>query len=285
MTNREKTAALCYVSPQGTTRKAGRKITSFLKDYGYARREYDLAGSGDDRLREAAEKTAREDLLIVGSPVYADHILDPVRRFLQYLPGAEEKPALVYATFGEVSKGVSLYEMSRALALKGYSVKGAAKVLCLHSMMFRSERPLGEGHPGTADWKVLEEWIGRVINRIEGDSDDELDVRGMRSRSRLYRLLTRTVFDMRFMGRVAPPISFDPEKCTDCGACKKRCPTGRLDSIPGAPPEGPCLHCYECVRSCPQGAMEAPMYYSYPFIRFFQSSASRREEQATKYYL
>jgi hypothetical protein len=43
--------ALVYVSPQGTTRKAGRAIASFLADLGYATTEYDLARADAETRR------------------------------------------------------------------------------------------------------------------------------------------------------------------------------------------------------------------------------------------
>jgi ferredoxin/flavodoxin len=281
-----KTLALVYVSPQGTARKAGRTIASFLANLGYTITEYDLAGAAREAMRSIAAEAGQHDLLLVGSPVYADHPLRPIYWFLEDIPKVNKTPALTYATFGGVSKGIALYEMGRLLAVRGYSVKGAAQVQSVHSMMFRSRNPLGSNHPCVEDWQLLEEWIDLVAPRLKDGDGSELDIESTRRDSRFYFMLTKTVFNMRVMGMMMPPIRFNSAKCADCGACKKRCPSGRLHSIPGRPDKGiGCLHCFECVRVCPEGAMNAPMFLGSPFIRLLQKISKRHEVQATKYYL
>ncbi len=285
-----KTLAVVYVSPQGTTRKVGRTIASFLADLGYTTTEYDLAQTNREAMRSIAAEAGRHDLLLLGSPVYADHPLRPINWFLENLSKVNKTPALTYATFGGVSKGIALYEMGRLLAARGYSVKGAAQVQSVHSMMFRSRNPIGNNHPGVEDWQALEEWIDLVAPRLEeGDGDrdgDELEIESTRRDSRFYIMLTKTVFDMRVMGMMMPPIRFNPAKCPDCGVCMRRCPSDRLHSIPRGPDKGiGCLHCFECVEVCRKGAMNAPMFMVSPFIRLLQRTSKRHEVQSTKYYL
>lgn len=281
-----KTLALVYMSPRGTTRKVGRTIASFLADLGYTTTEYDLAQTKAEEMRSVAAEAGRHDLLLVGSPVYADHPLRPINRFLEDMPRVNKTPALTYATFGGVSKGVALYEVGRLLTERGYSVKGAAQVQSVHSMMFRSRNPIGNNHPGVEDWQVLDEWVDLVAPRLTDGDTGELEIGSTRRDSRFYIMLTKTVFNMRVMGMMMPPIRFNPEKCTDCGVCVARCPSGRLHSIPGGPDKGVgCLHCFECVRVCRMGAMNAPMLPGSLFIRLFQKISKRHEVQSTKYYL
>lgn len=283
---KNRSAALCYLSPQGTTRKVGRKLASFLSGHGFETVELDLAlREGADSIRSLAKQAGEASLLVVGTPVYADHALYPVVSFLEELPRAGGKPALAYVAFGGVSKGVALHQVADLLRSRGYSVKGVAKVLCVHSMMFRDEEPVGGSHPGEEDWDVLKDWIDAVVERLEPGNTGELDIDRFRSRNPATRLLTSTLFNMRFMGKVTPKIRFHRGRCTGCGACGERCPVGRLDNLPKIPWRPRCLHCYECVRVCPEGALDARISRSYPVIRFFRAISGCREKQITKYYL
>jgi len=279
-------ACLVHVSPAGTTRKVGRKIATVLEGQRYRTSELDLGKADRGEIRRFVdEELAHASLLVMGSPTYADHILYPVGSFLDDLPEANGKPALVYATFGGVSKGVSLVEMTAALHRKGYRVKGAAQVLCVHSMFFRSAHPLMQGHPDESDFKVLEEWMDELSDRLESGDPYALDARSVRPSSPLFRLLISTVVNMRLLGAIIPRYRFCSARCRQCGACQARCPTGRLEYLPAKRGNRRCLYCLECVRVCPSGAFDAPMWMIHPFVRTLQKLMSRWEEQRTKYYL
>lgn len=279
-------ACLVYISPAGTTRKVGKKIASLIEGLGYRVSELDLGQADREEIeRFLGEDLGRASLLVVGSPAYANHMVRPVGSFLDELPGVKGVPALVYTTFGGVSKGVTLEQMAQALQRKGYRVKGAAKVLCVHSLFFRARRPLAQGHPDEGDYEVLGEWIGAVASRLETGDPYELDPREVRPASPFLRLLDSTVINMRVTGAILPTYRFCSVRCRRCGACQARCPTGRLAYLPPGRGRRGCLYCMECIRVCPGAAFDAPMWVTHFFIRTMQRLMSRWEEQRTKYYL
>ena len=148
-------ACLVYVSPAGTTRKVGRKSPprSRVSGTGCAnstwtrrdRREID---------RFVNEDLGRASLLVVGSPVYADHLVYTVESFLGELPDVNGIPALAYVTFGGVSKGITLKQMTEMLQRKGYRVKGAARSsACTPSSSGPgTPSPRGTRTTATGDW-------------------------------------------------------------------------------------------------------------------------------------
>lgn len=284
-----KNACLVYISPAGTTRKVSRFMAAWLERRGYTINELDLGRSGEDNRGKIEAFVENElpgaSLLVVGSPCYADHVAYPVGRFLESLPRADGVPALAYTTFGGVSKGVTLVQMAGALQKRGYRVKGAAKVLCVHSLFFRARHPLAHGHPGEEDWRLLEKWLGAVEDRLERDDTYRMDPASMRPESPVLRLLAATVFNMRVIGAVMPLYRFCSVRCRRCGACQDLCPTGRLDILP--PPRGrkDCLYCLECVRVCPGGAFDAPMWMTHAFVRAMRFIVGRWEDQRTEYYI
>ncbi|MBN1179292.1 MAG: 4Fe-4S binding protein [Anaerolineae bacterium] len=49
------------------------------------------------------------------------------------------------------------------------------------------------------------------------------------------------------------------ERCTECGACARACPTGTVDPAAGyASDPGECTVCLECLKACPYGAIDFP---------------------------
>lgn len=161
-----KSVALCYLSPQGTTGQVGRKIASLLSDHGFITLECDLSrGAGTGSIRSMAKQAGEASLLVVGTPVYADHAVYPVVSFLKDLPDGGGKPALAYVTFGGVSAGVAAYEVTDLLRSRGYSVKGVTSVLCVHSMMFGNEEPVGGGTPTTRTGRSWANGLTRLRTR------------------------------------------------------------------------------------------------------------------------
>ena len=276
------TAAFLYISPSGSTRKAGREVCSFLETRGYEVAEFDIARYRG-REQEIYRGINESSLLLVGSPVYADHAAYPVMSLLESIPRGEGKPALAYTTYGEVSSGSSVYQLFKALDGKGYRVLGLAEVLAVHSMMFRVGRPAGKGRPNEEDFEVLRRWVEELAHGLERDDVAGIDASRIRP-GRFDRMLDAVVFNPGFMHHFWPRIRFSPERCDSCGACQKKCPVGRLDDLPRIDGGTDCLYCYQCVRSCPQGAFDAPMWIAHPVIRMFSKALGMREKHATRTY-
>ncbi|MBN2026821.1 MAG: 4Fe-4S binding protein [Actinobacteria bacterium] len=276
------TAAFLYLSPSGSTRKAGREVCSFLEARGYATAEFDIA-----RYRGREEEIfggIREcSLLLVGSPVYADHAAYPVMSLLGSIPRGGGKPALAYTTYGEVSSGSSVYQLFKALDGKGYRVLGVAEVLAVHSMMFRGSSPAGKGRPNEEDFEALGRWLEELTHGLERDDYEGIDASRIRP-GRFDRLIDAAVFNPGFMHHFWPVIRFRPDRCDSCGACQKKCPVGRLDDLPRIDSDIDCLYCYQCVRSCPRGAFEARMWIAHPAIKLFSKASGMRKKHATRTY-
>jgi NAD-dependent dihydropyrimidine dehydrogenase PreA subunit/NAD(P)H-dependent FMN reductase len=277
------TVAFLFLSPSGSTRKAGRMICSLLEARGYDAREFDIS-----RYREGEEEVNRaireSSLLLVGSPVYADHAAYPVTSFLRSIPRGGGKPALAFVTYGEVSSGSALYQLWKELDGKGYRVLGLAEILSVHSMMFRDRRPLGKDHPGEEDLEMLSGWVEEIARGLEREDTAGIDGSLIRP-GKFDRALDAAFFNYSFMHHFWPRIRFRPERCTSCGVCQKKCPVGRLDDLPRIDEDSRCLYCYQCVRSCPEGAFEAPMWIAHPAIRFFGKLSGLREKPSTRVYV
>ncbi len=262
------------------------KLGELLERQGYATSQLDLGkASRGDIESFIRDELSRASLLVVGSPAYAHHALFPVVTFMGMLPDVPGTPALVFSTYGGVSKGVTLVQLAEALQCKGYRVKGAAKVLCVHSLFFRAKRPPAEGHPDESDWELLEEWIGAVAGRLETEERYTLDPASLRPASPVLRFMDASFFNMRLFSLMFPRFRFCSVRCRRCGTCQDRCPTGRLDILPPPRAGKDCLYCLECVRVCPGAAFDAPMWLIQPFILVMKHLVNRWEDPVTEYYL
>ncbi len=279
----ERVAAHVFVSPAGSTRKAGRFICSLLEDEGYEVLEFDL-GRRRGREGEVDEGVRKASLLVAGSPVYAGRALRPVMAWLKGMPRGEGKDALAYVSYGMVDKGSSLHRMAAALDEKGYRVQGLAEVLAEHSMMFRAGDPLGRGHPDGGDMETLRGWFGEVSPRLGRTDGAGMDFTSVRPAGALDRIIDAAVFTPQVMSLFWPPIRFREDRCIDCGACKEACPVGRLDGLPHVDEGIGCLYCYSCVRSCKQGAFTAPMWTISSAVRLLSRARGLKRKQATRGY-
>ncbi len=170
MTTQARKGMVVYCSPAGTTRHAAQVIEKKLSDLGTQVSVFDL-GKKEDQSGVISEiQDAKGNLcLFVGSPVYVSHAIPPVMNFISKLPENTGISSVTFVTWGGVTSGIALWEMGKALAEKGINMIGAAKILAAHSMMWRSENPLGNGHPDTEDDKRIQDMVHHVCEKLRAD--------------------------------------------------------------------------------------------------------------------
>ena len=248
-----KTAFIVYCSPAGSTRHVAKVVAASLKEKPIDIHQLDLGIVRDpsrfvDKIQAAGEKAC----LFVGSPVYRDMAVPPVMAFIDNLPIADGVPAVPFVTWGGALSGVALWEMGRALQGKGYAIVGAAKVLAVHSMMWLSDHPVGEGHPDAEDDRQVAELVDRVVERLSQATVDRLPVDALD-----YQPEARSTDIKKKLGQpwMIIPKTIDEDKCTQCAICKQICPVSAvtLDPWPGF--DQNCFDCFNCIRECPEEAI------------------------------
>lgn len=278
-----KSATICYFSPAGSTKKAGYAICDYMETMGFKAEAFNISGRAKEK-GSLKESIIESSILIVGSPVYAGNAAEPVLSFLKNIPEGEGKTALAYITYGFVSHGIALYQISRALEEKGYEIKGLAKVPSEHSMMFKCKNPIGKGYPRESDLSALGKWVGNAL-AVDGKVKlQPFDYREALRLSKINILLNSTFFNPSVMRFFWPSISFNHEKCIGCGACSKACPARRLDDVPVINSSCACFYCYECQKKCPENAFTSNIKYIYPLLRALSKLSSLRGKQKTETY-
>ncbi|BBO69350.1 (Fe-S)-binding protein [Desulfosarcina alkanivorans] len=244
-----KTALIVYCSPAGSTRHVAQVIGDRLEEEAVTVHRLDLAITKDPSRYVGLLKTAGADAcLFVGSPVYRDMAIPPVMAFLEDLPEGIGCPAVPFITWGGASSGIALWQMGKALESKGCTLAGAAKVLGVHSMMWPSDNPVGQGHPDADD----DRQIGRLIDRLTKTPADTLSFEVLDYQPAAVGAEGKKKLEQPW---TIIPKTVDEEKCTQCAICKQVCPVGAVTLDPGPVFSDRCFDCFNCVRECPEDAI------------------------------
>ena len=250
---------IVYLSPAGTTRHVSQVIENKLKERGCEAELFDLGNREDaTKLNRAIKGGLKDCCLWVGTPVYAGHAVPQVTNFLNRLPGGTGNCAVPFVTWGAVTSGCALYEMGKVFADKGYSVLGAAKVVAVHSMMWRSKDPLGGGHPDSLDDKMVENLVGEVLGKWKGDALQPLPLDKLNYQPQPVQEWLQTV-NIEAAKTMLPPLNLVEEACTKCGTCEKECPAFAITLDPYPRFGDACILCYNCVRLCEDDAIKSDL--------------------------
>ena len=247
---------IAYSSPAGSTEKVGSTIGEKLEQLGETVYYLDLSSSAwKEKASPVLDKDTSSSMIWIGSPVYAQHAVPPVREFLDWLPySSERQGAVPIVTWGAVCSGIALFEMGRSLEEKGYGLLGAAKILSEHSSMWRSNSPLGGGHPDETDLEKVRQLAERVQNSIKQGAKFPISSQDLDYQPAWIRREAENI-DLQKVKSFHPGYPVDNEVCTQCGVCADNCPAGAITLNPFPEIGENCFLCNNCVRLCPEGAI------------------------------
>lgn len=186
----------------------------------------ELSGMLDCTITEIGYDSAPTDAdtAVVVFPVYCQNIPKPVKNFLRRLTAEH---IVLIATYGRISYGNVLHEAQRLV--RGEVIAGAY-IPTGHTFLD------GEYSFDKDILLPIAERIGQPQGvNIPRSKKDLLAFIFPDLRSRMGVKLTKN------------------EHCTNCGICKRLCPTGAMkkDRIGSK-----CIRCLRCVSGCPQKALQ-----------------------------
>jgi ferredoxin/flavodoxin len=245
-----KMALIVYCSPAGSTRRVAQKIAAACNKRKSSTTLLDLGIVADPSSRlDRLETAGPEGCLFVGSPVYQGLAVPPVMQFLEKLPTSAGARAVPFVTWGGANSGIALWQMGNALKQKGYALAGAAKVMALHSMMWQSSQPVGQGRPNADDDRQVKQLVEKTGEGSTGSiSTEVLAYQPEEIHLELLKKMDQPWSNI--------PKNVDAQKCTECAICKQVCPAGAvsLDPLPVFDANS-CFSCFNCVRECPEAAI------------------------------
>lgn len=248
-----KTAFIVYCSPAGSTRHVAQVIGEHLEEKSVTVHHLDLSIIKDpSRFVDLLKSAGADACLFVGSPVYRDVAIPPVMAFLNDLPPLNGCTAVPFVTWGGASSGVALWQMGQVLESKGCTLVGAAKVLGVHSMMWLSDSPVGQGHPDADDERQIGHLVDRVIDRLANTTAGTLSLDALDYQPEVVAAEVKKKLDQPW---TIIPKTVDEENCTQCAICSQVCPVGAVTLDPGPVFSDRCFDCFNCIRECPEDAI------------------------------
>lgn len=258
------TAHLIYFSPTGTTRRVLRRIATGIGVEDIKEVNLTLPHS-----RQGTNLSLPGDLLLLGVPVYEEHIPPIVQSVIETLSGHGQN-AIVVAVFGNVGYGLVLQEMEKLLTSKGFNVIAGAAFIGEHSFS-HAEFPIAHNRPDETDMEIAIDFGRKIAEKLSSRSTKPRTFPGH------LPLLSR-ILPEGSAANFAELPRFEPALCIHCNQCAKNCPANAIDFKTMAVDGSKCLRCFACVRICPRNARSLKLKHAWLVKRVLKKAAMYRQE-------
>lgn len=227
-----KKVSLLYFSPTDTTKKV---VYAVGKTLGEIHAEYNISVPEN---RKVIMEFDKDDLVVIGVPVYAGRVPSIAMDFLKKVKGHSTE-AVFIAVYGNRAYEDALLELKESFESQGFIGIAAGAFIGEHSY---SDKVAG-GRPDAQDLNIAKEFGIKIREFFKGNA----------YKSGTYKLKVEGNHPYRPGMPAMPPSGPKTEDaCTNCGICSKFCPTGAIDTQTHRYIEGnECIKCCSCVKRCP----------------------------------
>jgi len=189
--------------------------------------------------REKIPEFSKENILILGLPVYAGRIPEIVEDYVYNLKTDGTK-AIILSVYGNRDYDDALIEMRNILNQNGFSIIAAGAFIGEHSFTNK----VGTGRPDEEDLKIAKAFGDSIyvkIKEIGNNTTESIEVKGN--------------YPYKERGALPPVAPSTNENCSECMDCVVSCPTDAINSQnPRKTDIDKCILCCECVKICPESA-------------------------------
>lgn len=267
-------ATIIYFSPCGSTDKVARLIKNQFERQEWEVQLLNMTKDSDlfpDRdFKEFFNRIEMHDLLLIGGPIYIDHLHYNVLDLIKALPRTDEhiysSNAAVFTTFGKITPGVGSLEACMEFEKNGRRVWAALEVDSEHCISRNIDYPISKGLPGNEILPLVGDFVNYLIGIVAGVEKPLEDLK-----SRLLGRLAEfphLADERQVTANSFPSVKFNYELCEQCYVCVEKCPVNYLvikDGYPATLDEDICVHCTNCLYHCPSGAVVMDLYDKKPF--------------------
>lgn len=258
---KKKKVFIVYFSPAGSTRHVTEVIEKQFLALGAEVSSFDLAECKSDvdmTISQEMEASNGKSCLFIGSPVYVSHAVPLVMKCIAGLKENSGAFAVPFVTWGGACSGISLYEMGKELISKKFTLLGAAKILAVHSLMWKLEDPLGKGHPDADDDRIVKELVNYVNQQLHVDNPKGIKLSDMAYQTKENHKEMEKI-SLQTAKAHMPQRSIDTELCNQCQICSEVCPTDSIAFTPYPEFDDGCVFCFNCMKQCPEKAINADL--------------------------
>lgn len=182
-----------------------------------------------------ANQSLNGDLAIISMPSYGGKAPKIAIDRLKQIQGNGIN-TIIIAVYGNRAYEDTLIEIYDEATNAGFNVIGAISAVAEHSII----RKYAKGRPNKDDEIQLKDFSHKIQEKINKPDNSKPNIPG----NRPYKT---------FNGVGLTPKTNN--KCTKCGLCAKKCPTGAINpNNPTQIDNQKCISCMRCVYICPKSA-------------------------------
>lgn len=232
-----------YFSATGTTKKVVCGIASKISDNTNKTLTINTIDFTLPTAREESVAFTKDDVVIVGVPVYAGRVPNVL---LKYLNSAKGNAALAVAVvvYGNRNYDDALIELIDILELNDFKVIGAAAFIGEHSF----SKILAKDRPDQKDMSIANDFADKIYTKMITEGKFEsIYVNGNKPYKKYYMPKNKEGIPVDIR-KVTPKTN---SNCINCKLCASICPIGSIDNNDVSKLNGICIKCGACVKNCP----------------------------------
>lgn len=261
-----------YFSATETTKKivtsTAEKLSQFLRK-GITVRYIDFTLP---RVRNEPVSFTKEDVVIIGVPVYAGRVPNILLKYLNSIKG-NDTLAIAVVVYGNRNYDDALIELKDILELNGFQVIAGGAFIGEHSF----SKTLAKDRPDEKDMVRVRDFANKIYSKlITQDKVQIVNVKGT-TPYRKYYMPTNKDGRPADIRKVTPKTN---SNCSNCKLCVDVCPMGSIDYEDVSKLNGICIKCGACIKKCPT---QAKYYDNEDYLRHKYELeidyASRREPE------
>jgi len=262
-----------YFSPTGGTKKIvnliaetiGKCLQKDVIELDYTRYDH----------RKKIYSFNREDLVILGMPVYAGRIPNKILPDIESDFKGNKAMLIPVSVYGNRNFDDALMELKLVLENQGFQAIAAAAIVSPHAF----STSLAAGRPDQTDVEEIRNFAKQTAKYLtETDKIFSVTVMGNNPVAPYYTPLTETGSAAKFLK--AKPIT-DLAKCDHCGICAQVCPMQSISHTDCTSISGICIKCQACIRKCPQ---QAKLFIDEDFLSHVRMLEKNYHRRANNYF-
>lgn len=249
-----KKVSLVYFSPTGNTKKT---VQSIAKGIGCIDTiEYDIT-----KLEEREKKYTftKDDIVILGAPVYAGRIPKLYKELFNGL-SAQNTLAILVVTYGNRDYDDALLELKNICKEKGFIPVAAGAFIGEHTY----SSLIATNRPDQSDIDQMISFGEKIKVKLQANEsfDKDLEVKGN--------------FPYRKGAASSSIVPDTNDSCTSCMICVTKCPTQAISNEdPKEINTSKCIRCFACVKNCHVNAKDIRLEAFKDMIKSLEVACSK----------
>jgi len=232
-----------YFSATDTTKKVVSGIAKGLWEVMNLKENINNIDFTLPKVREKSLSFSKDDIVIVGVPVYAGRVPNVLLKYLNSIRG-NGALAVAVVVYGNRNYDDAFIELRDILDLDGFKVISGAAFIGEHSF----SKTLAKNRPDEKDMDIVKSFADKIYSKIANGVDGQvLFEKGDKPYRNYYmpRDEDGKPVDIR---KVKPKTK---DSWIDCKLCVSVCPMGSIDFEDVTKVNGICIKCCACIKKCP----------------------------------